>query len=94
MATDGIEVSSVQVDPGKKLTFSEVRRSRPRGCFNSPVQGDPKRLEFSLWDFAGQEVYYSTHQFFLNDRAIYIVCCNMEKRVRPGQARIQLMHTG
>jgi GTPase SAR1 family protein len=27
----------------------------------------------SIWDFAGQELYYASHQFFLSDRAIYIV---------------------
>jgi len=30
-------------------------------------------LQFSCWDFAGQEVYYATHSFFLSDRAIYLV---------------------
>eukprot|EP01098_Paradermamoeba_levis_P004984 TRINITY_DN2117_c0_g1_i4.p1 TRINITY_DN2117_c0_g1~~TRINITY_DN2117_c0_g1_i4.p1 ORF type:complete len:1636 (+),score=493.61 TRINITY_DN2117_c0_g1_i4:118-5025(+) len=34
-------------------------------------------IMFSAWDFAGQEVYYATHQFFLSHRAIYCICFNM-----------------
>ncbi|CAF4077014.1 unnamed protein product, partial [Rotaria sordida] len=34
-------------------------------------------LEFSVWDFAGQSVYYHTHQFFLAKQAIYVVAWNM-----------------
>lgn len=30
-------------------------------------------LCFSTWDFAGQEVYYNTHQFFLSQRSLYLV---------------------
>jgi small GTP-binding protein len=30
-------------------------------------------LTFSTWDFAGQEVYYNTHQFFLSQRSLYLV---------------------
>ena len=25
------------------------------------------------WDFAGQSVYYNSHQFFLSPRAVYIL---------------------
>jgi len=32
---------------------------------------------FNIWDFAGQEVYYATHQFFLSNRAIYLVVFNI-----------------
>ena len=38
--------------------------------------GDSK-LEFSCWDFAGQTVYYNTHQLFLSSRAVFIVCFNL-----------------
>ncbi|CAD5120946.1 DgyrCDS9496 [Dimorphilus gyrociliatus] len=34
-------------------------------------------IEYSIWDFAGQEVYYNTHQFFLTNRAIYFLLWNM-----------------
>jgi len=34
-------------------------------------------LHFSVWDFAGQDVYYATHQFFLSPRAIYVLVFNL-----------------
>lgn len=27
-----------------------------------PIQGEKDPLTFSVWDFAGQTVYYNTHQ--------------------------------
>ena len=36
-----------------------------------------KDLTFSAWDFAGQSVYYNTHQFFLTNRSIYLLLWNM-----------------
>lgn len=34
-----------------------------------------KSIEYTLnaWDFAGQEDFYSTHQCYLSNRAIYLV---------------------
>ncbi|WP_223599830.1 COR domain-containing protein [Chryseobacterium sp. GVT01B] len=31
-----------------------------------------KDVKINLWDFGGQEIYYSTHQFFLTKRSIYV----------------------
>eukprot|EP00026_Physarum_polycephalum_P000223 Phypoly_transcript_00223.p1 GENE.Phypoly_transcript_00223~~Phypoly_transcript_00223.p1 ORF type:complete len:1946 (-),score=272.21 Phypoly_transcript_00223:42-5636(-) len=39
--------------------------------------GAPHPISFTIWDFAGQEVYYATHAFFLSARSIFIVCFNM-----------------
>ena len=33
-------------------------------------------IEFQTWDFAGQQVFYPTHQFFLSSRCIYIITFN------------------
>lgn len=42
---------------------------------------DKKQLvELSVWDFGGQEIYYTTHQFFLSDRALYILVWNVAKK--------------
>lgn len=32
---------------------------------------------FSVWDFAGQTLYYNTHQFFLTGRSIYFLVWNI-----------------
>lgn len=31
-----------------------------------------KRFRVNIWDFGGQEIYHSTHQFFLTKRSLYI----------------------
>ncbi|XP_077989757.1 uncharacterized protein LOC144444214 [Glandiceps talaboti] len=33
-------------------------------------------ITYSVWDFAGQTVYYNTHQFFLSNRAVYLLLWN------------------
>lgn len=33
-------------------------------------------VQINIWDFGGQEIQHSTHEFFLTDRSIYLlVCC-------------------
>ena len=39
----------------------------------------PKEAHVSLWDFAGQFVYYATHQLFFSPRSIYILTLNMKE---------------
>ncbi|XP_060069823.1 uncharacterized protein LOC132549872, partial [Ylistrum balloti] len=34
-------------------------------------------VTFNVWDFAGQTVYYNTHQFFLSNRAVYLLLWNI-----------------
>lgn len=45
--------------------------------FNQRVSTDPdankKFVTVSSWDFAGQEIYYTTHQFFLSQRSLYLL---------------------
>ncbi|KAH3798097.1 hypothetical protein DPMN_151687 [Dreissena polymorpha] len=36
-------------------------------------------ITVSVWDFAGQTLYYLTHQFFLKKRCIYLVLMDMTK---------------
>lgn len=42
--------------------------------------GKPRKqeVELTMWDFAGQEIYYATHQFFLSKRSLYILVWNIE----------------
>ncbi len=34
---------------------------------------DDDQLKINIWDFGGQEIYHSTHQFFLSKRSIYLL---------------------
>ena len=37
-----------------------------------------RSFHFSIWDFAGQEEYYSTHQCFLSQRSLYLLLFNLK----------------
>eukprot|EP01102_Stenamoeba_stenopodia_P006506 TRINITY_DN1787_c0_g1_i2.p1 TRINITY_DN1787_c0_g1~~TRINITY_DN1787_c0_g1_i2.p1 ORF type:complete len:1288 (-),score=192.66 TRINITY_DN1787_c0_g1_i2:91-3954(-) len=43
----------------------------------SPNEDKESKLRFNIWDFGGQEVYYNTHQFFLNKRSLFLICFNL-----------------
>ncbi|KAH9490076.1 hypothetical protein Btru_035167 [Bulinus truncatus] len=61
--TDGIDITEWLADLGK-----------------TEEENDPERnhsLHFNIWDFAGQIVYHNTHQFFLSNRAIYLLLWNI-----------------
>mgnify|MGYP001187658034 CR=1 FL=1 len=45
----------------------------------SPDSGDSK-IKLNIWDFGGQEIYHSTHQFFLTERSIYLLVWNARKK--------------
>ena len=61
---------------------------RPR--FNKPT------FHFSIWDFGGQEEYYSTHQCFLSRRSMYLLVFNLKhgdkgvEELKPWLNNIQL----
>ena len=41
---------------------------------------ESKDMTWDCWDYAGQEIYYTTHQFFLSPRSVYLVCYNLLDR--------------
>ncbi|KAL6060410.1 Myotubularin-like phosphatase domain [Balamuthia mandrillaris] len=38
---------------------------------------EKQKVQLSVWDFAGQELYYTTHQFFLSERSLYVLVFNL-----------------
>ena len=44
-------------------------------------------ITFSAWDFAGQEIYYATHSFFLSTTAIYLIIFDL--RFHFEQSRVE-----
>lgn len=44
--------------------------------FNLRIQRD---LQINIWDFGGQEIYHSTHQFFLTKRSMYMMVTESRK---------------
>eukprot|EP01104_Vermistella_antarctica_P011534 TRINITY_DN3225_c0_g1_i1.p1 TRINITY_DN3225_c0_g1~~TRINITY_DN3225_c0_g1_i1.p1 ORF type:complete len:2234 (+),score=480.91 TRINITY_DN3225_c0_g1_i1:263-6964(+) len=41
---------------------------------------EKETVTLSAWDFAGQELYYTSHQFFLSERSLCILVWNMAER--------------
>ncbi|MBW8331830.1 MAG: leucine-rich repeat domain-containing protein [Prolixibacteraceae bacterium] len=46
---------------------------------NPSIQRD---FQINVWDFGGQEIYHSTHQFFLTKRSIYMIVTESRKEDR------------
>ncbi len=47
--------------------------------------------EFQIWDFAGQDVYYTTHQVFLSNRALYMVVFDLQADLKK-PVRVEVFH--
>ena len=41
--------------------------------------GKTDEVRFNVWDFGGQVIFYSTHQFFLTPKAIYILAFDLSE---------------
>ena len=53
-----------------------------RSSFNKP------KFHLSIWDFAGQEEYYATHQCFLSQESLYLLLFNL-KHGREGVRELE-----
>ena len=58
----GVSMSTVGVDIGD---WTYEKRNRSQNSFGPVV--------FRTWDFGGQQEYYTTHQYFLSRRSLYLV---------------------
>jgi len=63
-STEGININR-WVIPRKKIN-----------AINPKIQRD---FQINVWDFGGQEIYHSTHQFFLTKRSIYLLVTESRK---------------
>ncbi|XP_071943202.1 uncharacterized protein [Antedon mediterranea] len=66
---------------GEKKISEEIKK----------VQQTIGDLTLSIWDFAGQDLYYITHQMFLVSRAIYIICFNLCHDLNA-PSRVEVFH--
>lgn len=60
---------------------------------NKTIKRLPKEklnVDVSFWDFAGQELYYTTHQFFLSKRSIFIAVWNMTRPIEESRVEYWL----
>ena len=45
----------------------------------SAPDSEDSKIKLNIWDFGGQEIYHSTHQFFLTTRSVYLLVWNARK---------------
>ncbi|MCP5141839.1 MAG: leucine-rich repeat domain-containing protein [Gammaproteobacteria bacterium] len=50
--------------------------------------GDKPDILAHVWDFGGQELQYATHQFFLTEKALYVLVVNLRTHARAPHEEI------
>eukprot|EP01104_Vermistella_antarctica_P020132 TRINITY_DN840_c0_g1_i1.p1 TRINITY_DN840_c0_g1~~TRINITY_DN840_c0_g1_i1.p1 ORF type:complete len:1486 (-),score=419.48 TRINITY_DN840_c0_g1_i1:95-4552(-) len=65
VATDGIDITSLSL----RVAGSGLDKERQLD--------DVAAITFDCWDYAGQDLYYVTHNFFMSDSGVYIVVFNL-----------------
>ncbi|XP_053378648.1 uncharacterized protein LOC128548218 [Mercenaria mercenaria] len=78
-STDDIEEPAVEsADEDYTQSLRHLKK------FIENVQVDKEHMgtsDLSLWDFAGQNVFYATHQVFFSRRAVYLLVTNISKHI-------------
>ena len=82
---DKDEVSDVlHLDISSKTLRNNVTAQVMRHLQSPRLEDDIKSKEamiLTLWDFAGQHLYYASHPVFLSGRAVYILVHNLNKNL-------------
>jgi len=64
--------NNFQVEVGKEKTTHGINIV-PWELECTFEEGDTETIKVHLWDFGGQNIYHTTHQFFLTKRSLYLV---------------------
>ncbi|MEO1610558.1 MAG: COR domain-containing protein [Pseudomonadota bacterium] len=65
----------------KPRTKSQTRaQPRTKGIDRTPWTPEGTEIAVNVWDFAGQEITFGTHQYFLTERSLYILVLSDQKR--------------
>ena len=83
-----------QVYTGKQpdVTFmKDFAKAQPHIQYKEVEEAETPSLKestplVSIWDFAGQNIYYTTHHFFLNSRSIYVLLMDVSKPLETNDA--------
>ena len=73
--------ATVNADSERLLTEMAKIRPEVEILRNVPIQPEIQKYRFDIWDFGGQLVYYTAHQTFLSQRAIYLLVVDMTKEL-------------
>ncbi|XP_078363751.1 uncharacterized protein LOC144647958 [Oculina patagonica] len=76
------EDADIDLDVGTTTDFQKnVMQHVVEYLKHLKLKNDNKAEEYilSLWDFAGQHLYYASHHVFMSPRALFILVCNLSK---------------
>jgi internalin A len=65
-------------DPHKETTLG-IEISDEMKIVQGEVKGEGEPVKLNVWDFGGQEIQHSTHQFFLTTRSLYLLVVDARK---------------
>lgn len=65
-------------NPRKETTLG-VEINDEMKVVQSEVKGEGEPVRLNIWDFGGQEIQHSTHQFFLTTRSLYLLVVDARK---------------
>jgi internalin A len=65
-------------NPQKQTTLG-VEINDEMKVVHSEVKGEGEPVKLNIWDFGGQEIQHSTHQFFLTTRSLYMLVVDARK---------------
>lgn len=65
-------------NPNKQTTLG-VDINDEMQILQSEVKGKGESIKLNIWDFGGQEIQHSTHQFFLTTRSLYMLVIDSRK---------------
>ena len=71
LATADLKTDSYMYAPLSVQEFVQAKKSVP----------DKLYANVSFWDFAGQSIFYNTHQVFLAHKTIYLLVTNIEEKI-------------
>jgi len=79
-ATHGIEVNTYIWNStlNQHQNKNKILEGKQKGKEKMKDDG----IEFSIWDFAGQNDYYNTHHYFLSIRSIFLVLYRMDQGIK------------
>ena len=69
----------LMIDAPAALTLDEITKKVEQCLQGLELNDDVKAKEviLSVWDFAGQDLYYASHSVFLSPRAVYVLVHNL-----------------
>lgn len=67
--------------PPEEYTERLIKYLKRSNSRRDPAEMD-NQWAVDLWDFAGQQLYYSSHPVFFSPRAVYVLVYNLSKRLQ------------